>query len=142
MNLLTLIFFERPRQGTVAPAGGWHRTRQGMIALQVVGAFPSGDSTTGLPGGGFPGWERPAREWLALSQAGKGYWCSPVAVLPGGNSLALCSIGNDKLIKLGGQNGLVVNNISDKLIEQYELHIKKLDEEILYLKGLLERFAK
>lgn len=42
----------------------------------------------------------------------------------------------------GQNNGLVINNLSDKLIEQYELRIKKQDEEILYLKSLLERFTK
>ena len=40
----------------------------------------------------------------------------------------------------GGQNGFVVNTISDKLIEQYELRIKKQEEEISYFKNLVEKF--
>ena len=33
----------------------------------------------------------------------------------------------------GGNNGFVINNVSEKLIEQYELRIKKLEEESMYL---------
>ena len=36
----------------------------------------------------------------------------------------------------------VVNNLSEKLIEQYELRIKKLEEENKYLKSLLDKFVK
>jgi len=44
----------------------------------------------------------------------------------------------------GGNNGYVVNNhnIPEKLIEQYELRIKKLEEEVSYLKSLLDKFVK
>lgn len=42
----------------------------------------------------------------------------------------------------GGNNGLVINNLSEKLLEQYELRIKKQEEEIAYLKGLLDKFVK
>lgn len=42
----------------------------------------------------------------------------------------------------GGNNGLVINQISDKIVEQYELRIKGLEEEISYLKNLLEKFIK
>lgn len=42
----------------------------------------------------------------------------------------------------GGNNGLVINQVSEKLIEQYELHIKKLEDEISYLKELLNKFIK
>ena len=37
----------------------------------------------------------------------------------------------------GRNNGFVINNVSEKLIEQYELRIKKLEEENKYLKSLL-----
>lgn len=39
-------------------------------------------------------------------------------------------------------NGLILNNLSEKIIEQYELRIKKQEEEIAYLKGLLDKFVK
>lgn len=42
----------------------------------------------------------------------------------------------------GTNNGFVVNNFSEKLIEQYELRIKKLEEENAYLKSLLDRMLK
>ena len=42
----------------------------------------------------------------------------------------------------GVNNGFVVNNLSEKLIEQYELRIKKLEEENKYLKSLLDKFVK
>ena len=42
----------------------------------------------------------------------------------------------------GVNNGFVVNNLSEKLIEQYELRIKKLEEETKYLKNLLDKFVK
>lgn len=42
----------------------------------------------------------------------------------------------------GGNNGLVINQVSEKLIEQYELRIKKLEDEISYLKELLNKFIK
>ena len=42
----------------------------------------------------------------------------------------------------GGNNGFVINNVSEKLIEQYELRIKKLEEESKYLKNLLDKFVK
>ena len=42
----------------------------------------------------------------------------------------------------GTNNGFVVNNFSEKLIEQYELRIKKLEEENVYLKSLLDRMLK
>lgn len=42
----------------------------------------------------------------------------------------------------GTTNGYVVNHLPDKLIEQYELRIKKLDEEVAYLKALLDKFVK
>lgn len=42
----------------------------------------------------------------------------------------------------GQNNGLVINNLSDKLIEQYELRLNKQQEEIEYLKALLDRFSK
>ena len=42
----------------------------------------------------------------------------------------------------GVNNGFVVNNLSEKLIEQYELRIKKLEEENKYLKNLLDKFVK
>ena len=42
----------------------------------------------------------------------------------------------------GGNNGFVINNLSEKLIEQYELRIKKLEEESKYLKNLLDKFVK
>jgi hypothetical protein len=32
--------------------------------------------------------------------------------------------------------------MSDKIVEQYELRIKGLEEEISYLKNLLEKFIK
>lgn len=41
----------------------------------------------------------------------------------------------------GGNNGFVVNNHSDKLIEQYELRIKRIEEENVYLKSLLNKFV-
>ncbi|SDE62133.1 helix-turn-helix domain-containing protein [Riemerella columbipharyngis] len=39
-------------------------------------------------------------------------------------------------------NGYVVNQIPEKLIEQYELRIKKLEEENKYLKSVLDRMIK
>ena len=42
----------------------------------------------------------------------------------------------------GVNNGFVINNLSEKLIEQYELRIKKLEEETKYLKNLLDKFVK
>lgn len=42
----------------------------------------------------------------------------------------------------GVNNGLVINNLSEKLIEQYELRIKKQEEEIAYLKSLLDKMVK
>ena len=42
----------------------------------------------------------------------------------------------------GVNNGFVVNNLSEKLIEQYELRIKKIEEENKYLKNLLDKFVK
>ena len=45
-------------------------------------------------------------------------------------------------INEGGNNGFVINNVSEKLIEQYELRIKKLEEETKYLKNLLDKFVK
>lgn len=42
----------------------------------------------------------------------------------------------------GGNNGYVINNLPEKLIEQYELRIKKLEEETLYLKDLLNKVMK
>lgn len=33
----------------------------------------------------------------------------------------------------GTNNGYVVNNLPEKLIEQYELRVKKLEEEVAYL---------
>ena len=42
----------------------------------------------------------------------------------------------------GGNKGFVINNVSEKLIEQYELRIKKLEEETKYLKNLLDKFVK
>lgn len=42
----------------------------------------------------------------------------------------------------GQNNGLVINNLSEKLIEQYELRLNKQQEEIDYLKGLVDRFSK
>lgn len=41
----------------------------------------------------------------------------------------------------GGNNGFVINNLSDKLIQQYELGLKKMDEENQYLKTLLHKFT-
>ncbi|MEN2435597.1 helix-turn-helix transcriptional regulator [Weeksellaceae bacterium A-14] len=41
----------------------------------------------------------------------------------------------------GANNGLVINQLSEKIIEQYELRIKKLDEENQYLKLLLDKFV-
>lgn len=42
----------------------------------------------------------------------------------------------------GSNNGLVINSISEKLMEQYELRISALQEEITYLKSLLNTFVK
>ena len=42
----------------------------------------------------------------------------------------------------GGNNGYVINNLPEKLIEQYELRVKKLEEEVSYLKSLLDKFVK
>lgn len=42
----------------------------------------------------------------------------------------------------GANNGLVINQLSEKIMEQYELRIKKLDEENKYLKSLLDKFVK
>ena len=39
-------------------------------------------------------------------------------------------------------NGFVINKKKKKLIEQYELRIKKLEEENKYLKSLLDKFVK
>jgi transcriptional regulator with XRE-family HTH domain len=53
---------------------------------------------------------------------------------------------NDKMsfyqTNTGTNNGYVVNNLPEKLIEQYELRVKKLEEEIVYLKSLLNKFVK
>ncbi len=38
----------------------------------------------------------------------------------------------------GGNNGYIINQLSDKLIEQYEIRIKEKDELITHLKKLLE----
>lgn len=55
-------------------------------------------------------------------------------------------IHNDKLTfyqnNTGTNNGYVINNIPEKLIEQYELRIKKLEEENLYLRDLLNKVIK
>lgn len=40
----------------------------------------------------------------------------------------------------GANNGLVINQLSEKIFEQYEMRIKKLDEENAYLKTLLDKF--
>lgn len=42
----------------------------------------------------------------------------------------------------GGNNGYIINQLPEKLIEQYELRIKKLEEENNYFKSLLDRFTK
>ncbi len=41
----------------------------------------------------------------------------------------------------GGNNGFVLNNLPEKLIEQYELRIQRIEEENQYLKTLLNKFA-
>ena len=41
----------------------------------------------------------------------------------------------------GRNNGFVVNKLSEKLVEQYELRIKKLEEENQYLKILLNKIT-
>lgn len=42
----------------------------------------------------------------------------------------------------GANNGLVINQLSERLIEQYEMHIKRLEEEVSYLKSLLDKLVK
>lgn len=42
----------------------------------------------------------------------------------------------------GGNNGYVINNLPEKLIEQYELRIKRLEEENIYLRDLLNKVVK
>lgn len=43
----------------------------------------------------------------------------------------------------GDHSGFIYNNhFSEKLIEQYELRIKKLEEEVSYFKNLLNKFMK
>lgn len=42
----------------------------------------------------------------------------------------------------GTNNGYVVNQLPEKLIEQYELRIKKIEEENTYLKELLDKLMK
>lgn len=41
----------------------------------------------------------------------------------------------------GDHSGFIYNNLSEKLIEQYELRIKRLEEEGHYLKTLLNKFV-
>lgn len=40
----------------------------------------------------------------------------------------------------GNNNGIVINQISEKLIEQYELRIKEKNQQILELKNELKRY--
>ena len=40
--------------------------------------------------------------------------------------------------KKGDNNGLVINQLSDKLIEQYEIRLKEKDEVIADLKQLIK----
>jgi transcriptional regulator with XRE-family HTH domain len=51
---------------------------------------------------------------------------------------------DDKLVfnqqnKKGDNNGLVINQLSEKLIEQYEIRLKEKDEMILELKAKLKK---
>ena len=39
----------------------------------------------------------------------------------------------------GGQNGLIINQLSEKLIEQYESRISELKETILFLQNQLQK---
>ncbi|WP_417430300.1 helix-turn-helix domain-containing protein [Halpernia sp.] len=41
----------------------------------------------------------------------------------------------------GGNNGFVINQLSEKILEQYELRIKRLEEDNIYLKTLLDKFV-
>jgi hypothetical protein len=41
--------------------------------------------------------------------------------------------------KKGDNNGLVINQLSDKLIEQYEIRLKEKDEVIADLKQLIKK---